>query len=87
MKTLSKPKGYIEIAAQVGYALRQIDDRICTPEAKAKLEVNRPKRVVPHYQFVPSLVHPDPFGFAPGGLKENQVHKKVGKKSTSRRSR
>lgn len=71
------------IASELGHALAQIDRRILRDGTKQTLEVNRPGRVVPHYQFVPSHHHPEPFGRAPIG--QAKVHKKVGKKNPSRR--
>lgn len=83
MKTLSKPKGNLVIASELSYRLRLIDDLIYEDGTKEKLEVNRPGRVVPHYPFVPSLVHPDQWG--PESYNQARVHKKVGKRNPSRR--
>jgi hypothetical protein len=48
-----------EIEANLDEALRVIDVRLYEA-SRESLEVNRPKRVVPHYPFVPSHHHPDP---------------------------
>lgn len=41
---------------------RALEDRIrpIIDAGKEDLEVNRPKRKIPHYPFVPSHHHPDP---------------------------
>lgn len=70
--------GNVELQSALSAALTAIDDRICTPEAKAKLEVNRKKRKVPHYPFVPSHHHPDPFGVP--SYQTARVHKPSGKR-------
>lgn len=75
----------IEVAGLLGARLDAIDQRILSNGTKEKLEVNRPGRKVPHYQFVPSHHHPDPFGVP--DYKVAQVHKKVGKTSASKRGR
>jgi hypothetical protein len=82
-KTLSKPRGELVITGDLNYALRQIDRRILGDGTKERLEVNRPGRTRPHYPFVPSLTHPDPWGVE--SYNTNRVHKKVGKKNPSRR--
>lgn len=56
----AKRRPRTELEAELGRALR---DRIMPiiEAGKGDLEVNRPKRKVPHYPFVPSDHHPDPF--------------------------
>lgn len=72
-----------ELAAELFHALRDIDDDILTrDDTRDLLEVNRPKRVVPHYLFVPSLTHPEAKGRE--NLKQSAL-KKSGKKRDSRR--
>lgn len=85
MPHLTTGRGNMILESMLAGALNAIDDRICTPEAKALLEVNRRGRIVPTYRFVPSDRHPEAYGRAPIGVEK--VHKRVGKKNSSKRGR
>lgn len=76
-------QGNVILQSELAQALTAIDERLL--EGKEKLEVNRKGRKVPYYQFVPSHHHPEPWGHAPGGFKERQVHKQSGKAKDNRR--
>lgn len=73
-----------ELQVDLTGALHAIDSRMYE-DVRDKLEVNRKGRKVPHYPFVPSLCNPDPWGIP--NYNPNFVHKKVGKKSGSKRGR
>lgn len=75
--------GNVELQSELARALTGIDDAIMGDGTKETLEVNRPKRVVPHYPFVPSLTHPEPFGSE--NYSKARVHKPSGKKRDSRK--
>lgn len=66
-----------EFVADMDSRLRARDAALYE-RTRDKLVVNQPKRKVPHYQFVPSLHHPDPAGIA--SYRVEYVHKKSGKR-------
>lgn len=73
--------GNVELQSFLAGRLEAIDARI-RDSIRDKLEVNRPKRVVPYYQFVPSHHHPEEWGVA--NLKASAL-KKSGKRRDNRR--
>lgn len=48
-----------ELASELAYALNKRIE-VVIEKGKGGLEVNRPKRKIPFYPFVPSHHHPDP---------------------------
>jgi hypothetical protein len=76
-------EGNVVLQSDLAHALEEIDLRILNDGTRDTLEVNRPGRIVPHYQFIPSLCNPEPWGSE--NYNKARVHKKVGKKSGSRR--
>jgi hypothetical protein len=74
----------IDLQASISRGLEAIDTRMFE-SIRDTLEVNRKGRIVPHYPFVPSFTHPEAWGIPPVG--QAKVHKKVGKKNSSKRGR
>lgn len=73
-----RPATVSDLSQDLADTLNAIDERIYEDGTKKKLEVNRKKRKVPHYPFVPSHHHPDPFGVP--SYQTARVHKPSGKR-------